>query len=736
MSPTSNGTGDKVRVAVLGGGVAALTTAFELTSSEALRSQYEVTVYQLGWRLGGKGASGRNRAVADRIEEHGLHIWMGFYENAFRVMRAAYEELGREPGEPLATWQEAFHRHSYIVLEEKLGDTLHPWTFIFPTNSLEPGAGAELPTPVAYAQMLVQWILELWERHHGALDVHPPPELHLPSLPEWVSALIGGASARSTAVDHARGHGSVLSAVPPEPTHPVSELASHLLGLLGRAHDPAPPHAPIINRAIAWLIEALMELAWLLLRPRVDSDLTTRQIWVSLNLAGAAAAGIIADDIPRRGWNSIDEHDLRQWLGRHGANAVTLSSGLVRGIYDLAFAYSRGDTERPAFAAGTALRGMLRMLFTYKGAIFFRMQAGMGDVVAAPLYEVLKKRGVKFEFFHRVMSLGLSADGARVQHIDVRRQVKLARGVEAYDPLFPVNGLPCWPSKPDYSQIDGGDELERSGIDLESSWAPRWKDEHDIRLELGRDFDEIVLGVSIGELTHIARELIAASPELARSVEKVQTVQTQALQLWLSEDTRALGWRAPQGVTEGAVLGAFYEPIDTWADMSDLIRRESWPDDHRPQSIAYFCGPLRDAAVIPPFDDHGFPARQLAEYRRMAQTFLEERVKELWPNAAAGDSFMWELLVDLRDERGPARLDSQYSRVNIDPTERYVLSVPGSTRYRLRADQLPFENVVLSGDWTLNGINAGCVEAAVMGGMLASRALCGVPARIVGEEDE
>ena len=32
-------------------------------------------------------------------------------------------------------------------------------------------------------------------------------------------------------------------------------------------------------------------------------------------------------------------------------------------------------------------------------------------------------------------------------------------------------------------------------------------------------------------------------------------------------------------------------------------------------------------------------------------------------------------------------------------------------------------------------INAGCVEAAVMGGMFASRAMCGVPERIVGEED-
>lgn len=740
MSAPTPATPTKIRVAVLGGGVGALTTAFELTSTPELRARYDVTVYQLGWRLGGKGASGRNMEIANRIEEHGLHIWMGFYENAFKVMREAYAELARQPPQPLATWKEAFHQHSYIVLEEKMQGGFQPWSFVFPTNYLEPGVGGVLPTPLAYAQMLVQWIIELWESSLAVkgpdcsgTESAPSP----PSVPDWVSHLIGAhaGKARHGAVDHTRGHGNVLSPTPPAPTHPVTALAWHIHNLLAARADGAH-HESLLDRAIVWLIDAMMKLAWLFLAPTVNTDLESRKLWVAINLAGSSAAGIISDDILEKGWDSIDEHDLRYWLGRHGANQITLDSGPVRGIYDLAFAYIGGNTRDGAFAAGTAMRGMLRMVFTYKGSIFFRMEAGMGDVVAAPLYEVMLKRGVKFEFFHRVKALRLSEDKALVSRIELVKQVELPTGVDFYDPLYEVNGLPCWPSAPLYDRIANGAELKASGINLESAWARQWKDERPVQLELGRDFDQVVIGVSIAELKNIAQELMVASPALAASVERVQTVQTQALQLWLHPDTAALGWQVPEGVDEGPVLGAFYEPIDTWADMSDLIPRETWPASNLPKSIAYFCGPWLDADPIPPYSDHAFPSVELARYRDLVLPFLETKIEQLWPNAnAASGGFDWNLLVDLGEQSGRARLGSQYLRVNIDPTERYVLSVPRSTRFRLRADQLPFANVVLSGDWTYNGLNAGCVEAAVMGGMFASRALCGVPEVIVGEEE-
>ena len=69
-----------LRVTIVGGGCASLATAFELSRPEH-KGQYDITIYQMGWRLGGKGASGRG--PSGRIEEHGLHLWLGFMKMRF-----------------------------------------------------------------------------------------------------------------------------------------------------------------------------------------------------------------------------------------------------------------------------------------------------------------------------------------------------------------------------------------------------------------------------------------------------------------------------------------------------------------------------------------------------------------------------------------------------------------------------------------------------------------------------
>src|SRR5678816_2970879 len=128
---------EPIQVAVVGGGCAAMAAAFELSRPEH-RGRYRITVYQQGWRLGGKGASGRG--PGHRIEEHGLHVWMGWYENAFRLLRECYAELGRD-------WQSAFQPASLIAVSDQSHDgRWEPWMRLFPpTDGLpgDPGARRE-----------------------------------------------------------------------------------------------------------------------------------------------------------------------------------------------------------------------------------------------------------------------------------------------------------------------------------------------------------------------------------------------------------------------------------------------------------------------------------------------------------------------------------------------------------------------------------------------------------------
>ena len=715
-NPIATPTTGKTRVAVVGGGVSALAAVYELTSTPENRAKYDVSIHQLGWRLGGKGASGRNRDKSNRIEEHGLHIWMGFYENGFSAMRAAYEELGRTTG-PIQQWTDAFHKHSYVVLEEKMASGFVPWTFVFPTNTDEPGSGGELPSLLAYLEMIIEWALKFVEGHEVVLATEHDATL---DLPDFAADVLGDARLRGPRPKPPRPswHGTVIPPGPdPEPRTAFGRALEHALTVVRSLDEDVEKHTAEDHGVLTWFIEKAMDLLWVFVESTVDTDFKTRELWVGLNLAGSAFCGMVDDGVLFRGFDPLDKYEFREWLSNNGANETTLESGPMRGIYDLVFGYLGGDVKRGAFAAGTALRGCLRLLLTYKGALMYRMEAGMGDIVAGPFYQTLLARGVKFSFFDKVTNLHVEgpAGAQRVTRIDITKQVKLPEGVASYDPIFDVGGLPCWPSAPMYERIANGQALKDSGIDLESSWAPRWKDATDYSIRIDQDFDVVILAASIAALKDIAPEMLAASPPLAASVAAVATVQTQALQLWLGKTTTDLGWVRPEGTTEDPVLGAFFEPIDTWADMSDLLPRESWTGPAAPKSLAYFCGPFSDAEVIPPYTDHGFPAREMARYMEVVKPFLAQQIEELWPSFDPSKD-----------------VTSQYTRVNLDPTERYVLSVQKSTEFRLRAAESGFTNVILCGDWTYNGFNAGCVEASVMSGMLASQALCGWPRTIVG----
>lgn len=660
-------TARRERVVILGGGMGAMATAWALTRDPDWRDRYEITVYQEGWLLGGKGASVRNRARHDRIEEHGLHIWMGFYENAFRVLREAYAELGRDPAAPLATWDRAFRKQTHITLTEDTPNGWRPWHFDGLEDDRAPGEGHELPTVTECIRRGVSMTLTLTS--------------------SWVREAVATGDPRRAAL---------LAFVP---TLGALRVASAL---------PLPV-----------LAERLRDLAGAMQRAVADDDDTLRRLWICLDLAVTCLAGAVREGLtaPDADFARLDDEEFRAWLRRHGAREVTIDSALVRGFYNLAFSHHDGA------GAGTALLGVLRMCTAWRGAIYYEMEAGMGETVFAPLYLALKRRGVRFAFFHKVRGLSVSPDGHRVATITLGRQATTHLG-RPYEPLIDVAGLPCWPESPLYEQLVEGDALRAHGHRF-SSLHDAWPDAGTVTLREGRDFDRVVLGISHGALAPLCSELAAVNPRWRAMLDGVQTTGTVAMQLWMKRDLRGLGWKRP-----APVLGSYAQPFDTWADLSHLLKREAWHPDDGVGHIAYLCG-----AMGPARDTHLAHAPAQERVRAMSAAWLRDHARWLFPGAADATTggLAWDALYDADERTGEARLDAQYLRANTEGSERYVLFVAGSTRHRLPADDSGFDNLSLAGDWTRTGLDAGCVEAATMSGLQAARGILGTPLRIPGE---
>lgn len=720
------------RVAILGGGMASLTAAWELTRPE-LADAFEVTVYQQGWRLGGKGASGRNPHANHRIEEHGLHVWMGFYENAFRLIRECYRELGRAPGTPLATWQDAFKPHSYIVFDDVDPATgrSRPWPLCFPEDpdGPTPGDGHPLPTPLEYVPKILELILALLSNTGLTQPIVAEAQRGAGFIGR-LEQLVGEIDAL------------LVPRVGDEMLAWLGQLLRTALHLALHIPHVTPDRLGALYGHIAALVDRLAEPVLRLL----DSP-ELRHARLFFDFAVTHLRGLIADGLvlPPFDFSRIDGLDYRAWLRGHGAREETVKSAPVRALYDLVFAIDRG------MAAGATISCATRMLLTYKGALFYKMQAGMGDTVFAPLYTVLARRGVRFRFFHRVDQLRLGRDEAGntvVDQIVVGRQAGVVGGAE-YRPLVTIEDLPCWPSEPLWDQLtrgaelQAGDELPDGGFDLESA-TTRWRDElPPLTLLRGRDFDDVVLGISIAALPRISRELMDRIPRYKQMIDGIETIATQAMQLWFDTDLAGLGWTDPPGArcaaTSAPIAGSYPESFDTWADMSHLIRRETWPDG-TVKNIAYFCGQLRDDEV-PPGLGPDAPQRPWDEAARAnGLGWMIENIARLWPAFAdgPGGELDFAKLHAPDGASGVARWHAQYFRANVKPSERYVLTVPGSTKARLYADDLLYTepgcaNLFLAGDWVRTGINGGCIEAATMAGMQAARALSGVYFDIPGD---
>jgi uncharacterized protein with NAD-binding domain and iron-sulfur cluster len=679
--------------------MAALSAAIEL-SEAGWRDRFEqITLYQRGWRLGGKGAS--SRGISGRIEEHGLHMLLGIYDETFDIMRRSYEELDRphsDPQCPILTWDDAVAPSNRVGVTDQEADRWVPWVATFPPAPGRPGgdAGRGPRTVFDLAVRSIRWLFEFYR------SIAEPPlagggSVYLSSSPTPRRA---AGSLRSGGVAAAL-HGAGLTGVAL-----VVEVLQRLELLQSSSLTP-----PQLEAALRPLVGPLAAAG----RSVVTSDRNTRRTYQLVEILVANLAGIVADKLLTRpeGFAAIDHLDYREWLLRHGIDPIALECPTLRGIYDLVFAYRDGDARHPRLSAGVALQLGSRMMFSYSGALFWKMQAGMGEVVFAPLYQVLRRRGVQFRFFHRVDALSLSEDRRSVAAIQIGVQAEPTTG---YEPLVRVKGLPCWPAGPILGQLQDPDRIDE--LDLESFWAAR-RDVRSTTLQMGRDFDVVVFGISLGMVPHVCPELVSHAPRWQAMVQHVGTVATQSLQLWLRASEEQLGWPRAEDVT----LSGFVEPFDTWASMGHLLPLEDWPASDQPRSIAYFCSMLASHHTPNGVVD---PKAEQAAVRERARRFLDGHVGVLWPGAVDEDGFRWELLSGGRPAGSTDRshvLDHQYWRANVDPSDLYVQSLPGTDKYRIRPGDTGYDNLVIAGDWTDCGFNAGCVEAATRSGRLAATAV-------------
>ena len=680
-----------MKIAILGGGVGAMTAAYWLTNRlpDGTLPDHDITVYQLGWRLGGKGASGRDVDEGYRIQEHGLHIWMGTYANAFRMMRTVYDELQRPPGTPLATWRDAFKPQGAITLMEERGHEWlkNEWVFPYPFVAGSPGDQTSFPPPCGYLPSLV---------HSAAFRVD-----------RFLNGFEHDACVAHELPDTPRGH-----------LHTLHGALREAAALAGTPHQPGtrgddPSHHHL---ALKLLLEGAQKMVGIGFDLSGDCIGMQRSLCI-VDLMLAVLLGIIRDLCGTDDWTVIDDQEWRSWLRGNGLHEITEHCPVIRAGYDLVFAFREGrarDWDAMDLAAGTATSFALRVSFDYYEAVFMRMQASMGETIFTPIYEALQKRGVKFRFFHRLREVIPSDDGSRIQKLRIGVQATTKSGSE-YNPLFTFKGVGCWPSKPFFDQLQQGEELKARGIDLEDYNAP-WPDVEELVLEEGKDFDLVVFGLSLGAVPIVCPRLLEQKPPWKAMVDHVGLVETLAYQFWFLRNVADLGWPPAlngRNFGEYGVLSTFAEPADTWADMSHLLPLEGW--NVPVQNASYFCGPVRTGSTL---DD----------VRDIAWNYLKEDAPSLWTMCNDRNGrfrYEWLAVNDPRPDLSDRdRFLRQYFRINDQPTEKYVMSLSGSTKYRLDPANTGYANLVLAGDWVKNGLAIGCVESAVLGGMKGVQPYC------------
>lgn len=712
------------RVVILGGGMAALSTAWRITSRPDWRSRFDtVEIYQMGWRLGGKCATGRG--PMGRIEEHGIHLFGGGYYNTLPMMRAVYQALHGDVAAGDAAFKTAFEKQFTSV-------RVNPASGIksvlrFPANTTDQGTAGgwakagELHRWLAAAvQGMRAYLVDADDTLTGAQAMLMQPAELLKLTTALVMATPAVAPAAGLAIVE-----QLIAALQAGQVAQAATLADQLsaasLGLWPAAAD--ADLANVVGAVTTTLKEKaphLLGLGLVMLQWSLTFDFIAAVVraWLAV-IAGTTT-------LPKL---DLETHDA--CLTDFGARPATRQSDLVLAPIRILYQFRDGNSLQPSLAAGCFLHWLLRS-FAYAEAPFWFFEAGTGETVIRPLFQVLQQRGVGFHFFHRVEAIEPADDASHIARVRFRVQATTTGGAP-YAPLD--NG--CWPDRPLSHQLENGHELAALPADaLECYWSDyRQGVQHTLNLTPD---DAVVLAIPPAALPTIAPAVLAGSAKWQAMAASVASVETQSLQLWLDEDSHTLGvnQNASQAIQpDDTGLGAgFVAGFHTFADFSTLIRHEGWPAHNRPRALWYFSDVMPTAAGAPAIDNPHYPAQRQAEAILQAHAFVTGSFGRMLPGSpppAPGTPPRFDpahLVVPDPARAGLPiqRISQQFIRTNVQPSERYVQAMPGTIGARLRAGTpVDFSNLHPAGDWTCNGLNVGCVEATVMSGIMTANVLLG-----------
>lgn len=709
---------DPMRIAILGGGVAALSAAYEL-SHPRQQGRFAVTVYQLGWRLGGKCASGRDLTPDQgmRIKEHGPHLLFGFYDNGFEMMEECYSALQRPACHPFQTFADAVIGSNDCCVMEKPEDKWVLWDLPLVALGGKPGAEG---SPTRW-EVALNAINKLADQIRTSSVVFPGELLEVDESKaeqavRCFDELLDTCCDRRLAVEArdrlarfkaeggANRHSLVIF-IAVEFAVKAAESAQNRAAKIEICHGLVPQ-----EDALALAHDLRCTQYWVqFVAKHLQSPSDPIRRWIILGDLGATVLlGATLDELllpTPETLSAANRFEYRDWLRSFGAMEMTVESAVVRALYDTVFGYDGGDTSRDGnVEAGSTVRAQLDLISS-RGSVFWKMRAGTGDVIAAPLYQCLVQQGVDFRFFTQVEELVPSADGRGIAEVHIIRQAEVL--APPYRPLRECKGIPVWPDRPDLDQLKNGQSYK--DVDFESCQVPKNPDRHVLRAN--DCFDALILGIGLGGLPSICGRLCRANADWEAMLAHGRTVATQSLQLWIDKPTSASGW---QGPVPPVVTSFDASPLDTWLDATHVINFEDW-DSNTPAQMAMICGPFADRP--------GSAADVATAMGDNVDDFFKAACV-LWPKFCNGGTF------DL------GRLRGKVTQSCVNPSDRYVQTPRDSSRFRLAPGRSGFSNMVLAGDWTDYGLNLGCFEGAVISGRLAANALGGHPRKILREEPQ